>query len=469
MAKTELTEADIDQLLNAVLRGTSKMPSDGTHWLYPERHFSFNGPGDDDETAIFNSGGGLIMEFQPSARRSCEVLARRLREKLGLDEAGDESLIEIEIVTAIGEVVSGARKMKGLGGDLLKSLTERMGPSVTVFPVAGLNLTDPQAPTPLKLSDRVVIGPLNNATELAVSQFAEEFVGRPLMFVMDAWWTEDLLGYREDPSAYEDGPPSESVSVIAVGLNSVGFGAAIRAKEQIEAILGAIWLIDDGRAATSGPPWILGGANRSDDPRNPGLNEDDSLPIVGLQVDRRSRRTQPLVFEAPHPNVDLHRLLEFGLGVIELVAAAETPGPAQGLARRVAAACRLAWVAAQDTSFDLQLLHLVVALESLVSDHTPGAGVTARFVSRLLALQDDTSRDQVKLTALYDLRSELGHQGFTESSRSRLAKAALYSETVLKDCVLGFVEMVNVHGFRTDEELMVWLDRSTPDLTDPFA
>ena len=126
-------------------------------------------------------------------------------------------------------------------------------------------------------------------------------------------------------------------------------------------------------------------------------------------------------------------------------------------------------MAAQDTSFDLQLLHFVVALESLVSDDTPGGGVTFRFVSRLLALQGQGNSDHEKITALYDLRSEFGHQGFTDSSRSRVAKAAYYAENLLRECMLGFVRMIELHGFRSDEELLTWLDRSSPDLTDPFA
>lgn len=127
MSMRVFTEADIDQMLNAVLRGSGKYTPDEAGWLYPEGAFSFNGPGGDDEPAIFNCGRGLLLEMQPQALRACEVLARRLRDKLAFSEAEDEHMIEVEIASAIGTVVSGTRKMKGLGRDLLKDLADRMG------------------------------------------------------------------------------------------------------------------------------------------------------------------------------------------------------------------------------------------------------------------------------------------------------------------------------------------------------
>ncbi len=190
--------------------------------------------------------------------------------------------------------------------------------------------------------------------------------------------------------------------------------------------------------------------------------------MVGLQVDTRSRTTEPMRFEARHSSVDLSDVFSSDLGLIELIAKAETPVTEQALARRLAAACRFAWVAGQDTYFDLRVLHLVAALEALVSDHSDGAGVTGRFVARLLTLQGQAKRDPKKLRA-HDLRSEVGHQGFSASARSRLANATAFAHSVLTDCVLGFVEAVNLHGFRSDDQLLAWLDRSSPDTRDPFA
>lgn len=60
---------------------------------------------------------------------------------------------------------------------------------------------------------------------------------------------------------------------------------------------------------------------------------------------------------------------------------------------------------------DLEILHLVVALEALVSDHTAGARVTTRFVQRLLALLPADRRDAPALEALYNMRSEMATKG----------------------------------------------------------
>jgi hypothetical protein len=289
-------------------------------------------------------------------------------------------------------------------------------------------------------------------------------------FTRDAWWTEDLYGFREDPRSYEDGAPLRHVAVVAIGLDVVGTAAAIRGKELVEALLGALWLLERSEGEVDFlPPWMLGGPSRTDSPRDPDFEYDPGLSMVALQVDKSSRGPEALPIDARYRPVDVAAVLRGDIGLVELIAKAESPVPEQALARRLAAACRFGWVSGQDTSDDLQVLHLVVALEALVSEHTAGGGVTGRFIARLLALQDESKRDWRKLEALYNLRSEVGHQGFSAESRTKLGKATRYATDLLEDCVLGFVEAVNLHKFRDDIKLLAWLDRSSPDTSDPFS
>ncbi|UUW88650.1 hypothetical protein [Pimelobacter simplex] len=411
-----------------------------------------------------------MLRLDPGARKALDALSLGLMRQLGLRETGDVNLLRVEVLSAIGDVLSGAPKLKGLGSALLGRLGERMARSVTVFPVVGLDLSGVNEGRPFRLGDRIAMGALNDATEGAVSDFAKEFVGSALPFPRDAWWTEDLHGFREDPRSYEDDAPLRHVAVIAVGLDVVGSAAAIRGKELVEALLGALWLLARSEGEMEFlPPWVLGGPNRTDSPRDPDFDHDPGLPMVAIQVDKRSRGPEALPIDAWYRTVDVAAVLDGDIGLIELIAKAESPVPEQALARRLAAACRFGWVSGQDTSDDLQVLHLVVALEALVSEHTAGGGVTGRFITRLLALQDETRRDSTKLEALYNLRSEVGHQGFSAESRTKLAKATGYATDLLGDCVLGVVEAVNLHKFRDDTKLLAWLDRSSPDRSDPFA
>lgn len=465
-----LTEQAVDEMLNLVIRGTMKVPPPRSSWLAGNERFWFEGSDGPEEDAFFKLRSGDVLRLDPGARKALDALSLGLMRQLGLRESGDVGLLRAEVLSAIGEVLSGARKLRGLGGALLGKLGERMARSVTVFPVVGLDLSDVNEGLPISLGDRLMIGALTDATEKAVSDFAEKFVGSALPFTYDAWWTEDLHGFREDPDSYEDGAPLRHVGVIAVGLDVVGSAAAIRGKELVEAILGALWLLarSEGKLEFL-PPWMLGGPNRTDSPRDPDFEHDPGLPMVALQVDKRSRGPEALPIEAWYRPIDVSAVLDGDIGLIGFIAKAESPVPDQALARRLAAACRFGWVSGQDTSDDLQVLHLVVALEALVSEHTAGGGVTGRFITRLLALQEETRRDPRKLEALYNLRSEVGHQGFSAESRTKLANATRYATDLLADCVLGFVEAANLHRFRDDSKLLAWLDRSSPDTSDPFA
>ncbi len=183
----------------------------------------------------------------------------------------------------------------------------------------------------------------------------------------------------------------------------------------------------------------------------------------------RATRVDAIDFDTPQPHVDVAAVLAQPTTLVDLVARAEAPVAEQGLARRLAAACRLARLAGQDSARDVEILHLVVALEALVSDHATGPGVTARFVKRVLALLPADRRDAAALEALYNLRSEVGHQGFSADSRTRVSKAAAFGQNTLYRCILAFAELVDRHQFRSESDLLAWLDRTAPDAKDPFA
>jgi hypothetical protein len=240
--------------------------------------------------------------------------------------------------------------------------------------------------------------------------------------------------------------------------------------ELVEALLGAMWILDQrAERHASAPPWILGTPSSTENPRDPSPEEDGSLPVDLLQVSTRAPGADAIAFGTPHPRVDVAEVLALPTSLVDLIARAETPGVEQGLARRLAAACRLARLAGQDTTRDLEILHLVVALEALVSDHTPAAGVTTRFVQRLLALLPADRRDTAALEALYDMRSEVGHQGFSADSRTRVARAAAFAQNTLYACVVAFTDLAARHKFRSESEFLSWLDRTAPDAKDPFS
>jgi hypothetical protein len=464
----DLSPATVDTLLRRVLKGTKKTVPSDDDWLLGVDTFSYLGEGGPDEDLIYSYGRSHLLTINRSAREHMALLARRLQEHLGLPEAADATLIEHEIASAVGDVLVGARELAGLGGDLLANIGELMARSVTAFPVAGLDFEGTGNPL-IRLGDRVLLAPLEDSMEAAISEFAIDAVGQSLRFTHDAWWTEDILAYRSDPEAFDDGAPSPNVAIFAVTIDAVDYSAAIRAKEQVEALLGAFWLIDQSDEDwPSAPPWVLGGLSRSDAPRDPGTEYGEGLPIVGLQASSRRPSTEAMTLASEHPDINVASALAKRPGLIELVAQAETVSPDQALARRLAAACRLAWIAGQDTSYDVKLLHLVVGLESLVSEHVAEGGVTGRFISRLLSLQQPSNRDSAKLRALYDLRSEVGHQGFSANSRSRLAKVSAYASDLLNECVFAFADTVRRHGFRSETELLAWLDQASPDVSDPF-
>lgn len=188
-----------------------------------------------------------------------------------------------------------------------------------------------------------------------------------------------------------------------------------------------------------------------------------------IQVSTRASGADAIDFDTPHPHVNVAAVFAEPTTLLNLVARAEAPVAEQGLARRLAAACRLARLAGQDSARDVEIVHLVVALEALVSDHAAGPGVTARFVTRLLALLPADRRDPAALEALYNMRSEVGHQGFSADSRSRVSKAAAFGQNTLYLCILAFAELVDRHQFRSEPDLLAWLDRTAPDAKDPFA
>ncbi|MBM7518618.1 hypothetical protein [Nocardioides nitrophenolicus] len=463
-----LDHDEITKLLSRIMRGSRRVERSSDDWLAPIGMPRFKGPGGSGEPVLFSIDRDFDIEFDQSAQETTRVLALLLQSQLAAPEQADAHYVEREIMSAIGEVKSGAAKDKGLGQRLADRVAKRFARSVTVVPVGGLDFLGVEEVA--KLRDRVLLGPFNDATESVFDSFAKEFTGHSFHFTSDVWWTENVLAFRSEPALFEDGPPGEGIGLIAVAIDSVDVGAGIRAMELVEALLGAMWIIDQWpEPFASAPPWILGTPSTTEYPREPTSHEDGSLPVSLIQVSTRATRVDAIDFDTPQPHVDVAAVLAQPTTLVDLVARAEAPVAEQGLARRLAAACRLARLAGQDSARDVEILHLVVALEALVSDHATGPGVTARFVKRVLALLPADRRDAAALEALYNLRSEVGHQGFSADSRTRVSKAAAFGQNTLYRCILAFAELVDRHQFRSESDLLAWLDRTAPDAKDPFA
>lgn len=469
MASTNLTEGDVDPLLHLVIRAVERVKSepDWAH-LLPPGHIGFAGEQTNDEPLFYRRGLSLFRLDSPGVE-AASVLARRLRTQPSAVGQADEHDVFMEVLEAVCAVVAGERKMKGLGRRLLSDVEERLGRSVNVLPVGGLVIdTDEE---PLKLGDRVLLGALGEQSVEGINALSrEQLGGAAFTLTYDAWWAEDMLSFRADPSAYDNVRPESGVSVVAVVVDAVGSVAASRARELVEAILGALWLVEEHRTDwLTGAPWIVGGPTMSETPRTPGFDEGGDLSLVVLQTSTREPRTLPVDFGRPRSLVAVRSSVAHAPKLFDLVAHAETPGRAQPLARRLAAACRLALVAGQDTATDLQLLHLVVGLEALVSDHREGSGVTDRFVKRVMALLPDHLQDAGKVDGLYRLRSEVGHQGFALTSKFDLGRACIEAREMLTACVLAVADIAQRHGFQSDTDVIRWLDASAPDLNKPFA
>lgn len=464
----ELDLDEVNKLLSRILRGSKRVQRSSDDWLVPVGIPRFKGPGGPGEAILYGLDRDFDLEVDQAGRENLRVLALLLQSQLKFPEQADAHYVEREIMAAIGEVKSGATKAKGLGQRLTGSIAKRFARSVTIVPVGGLDFSGVKEVA--KLGERILLGPLNDATETTFASFSKEATGHDFRFTHDVWWTEEMLAYRSEPELFEDGPPGAGTGLVAVDIDAIDVGAGIRATELVEALLGAIWILDQrAERHASAPPWILGTPSSTENPRDPSSSEDGSLPVNLVQVSTRTPGAETIAFETSHPRVDVAGVLALPTSLLNLVARAETPGIDQGLARRLAAACRLARLAGQDTTRDLEILHLVVALEALVSDHTAGAGVTTRFVQRLLALLPADRRDAPALEALYNMRSEVGHQGFSADSRTRVANASAFGQNTLYLCVLAFADLVARHQFRSEDDFLSWLDRTAPDAKDPFA
>lgn len=228
-------------------------------------------------------------------------------------------------------------------------------------------------------------------------------------------------------------------------------------------MLGAIWLADQREA-----PWpcvapaLLGAPRLLEEPtRNPGLDPDRALPLVTLQSDTRSKLTRAVELHVGAPAIDARAAVRAQPLLCQLVSQAETPGASQRLAVRVLAACRLASLSSS-VPVDLAILHLVVALEALVSDHEATAGVTDRFVRRLVGLLGRAAPTRAELQALYNARSQVGHQGFSPAPLIDLAEATTLALRVLTEAVCALAETSAVQGLTDDEALLRWLDLAGP-------
>lgn len=463
-----MSDADVERLLSMVLRGSKHVdPEPDWAWLVPHGQVASAGPGGRDENTVYRRGKSLF-EITPSAFETSEVLARHLKSRGTVSEDVGTRDLAIAIVDMVCSVLSGERKAKNLGRDVPLELAARFAQSLNVVPVAGLTFRGVESW--LRLGDRLLLGALSWQTVERINEMSVQHVDYGYRPEIDCWWAEDLLGFKEDPEAYENIEPDNGMSVVAVVIDAVGTVAAVRAREQVEALLGALWLVDQtGHEWRHLPPWVVGLPTTVEHPREPGHDADAGLPLVIAQVSKRGRRSDYVNFGGSIGTIDVESVMAEHPNLFTLIGLAETSGRERLLARRIAAACRLALSAAQDTGMDLQLLHLVVGLEALVSQHEEGAGVTDRFVRRILALLPLNMRDIRKLEALYRLRSEVGHQGFAVTPRYDVAHACGVAREMLIASVLSMSDLAERHGFRTDTELIAWLDAAAPELDNPFA
>jgi hypothetical protein len=452
-----------------VLRATTRVdPEPDWAWLLPHGQVGSGGSGGREDGAFYRRGAALY-KITPSGVDTSTVLARHFKSHGSLGDDVDLRDLAITILDAVCQVLAGKRKAKSLAKDLPVELADRFAKSLNVIPIGGLVFSGTDSS--LQIGDRLRLGTLSWGTVDQISEMSIDHIGIGYSPDIGCWWAEDLLGFKADPDAYENIAPDTGVSVAAVVVSAVGTVAAVRAREQVEALLGALWLVDHGRREWQRlPPWIVGLPTTVEFPREPGYDEDSSLPLVIGQVSTRDHRTDDYInFGGPQGFIDVGTTIAAQPKLFDLIAGADTPGSEQLLARRVAAACRLALSAAQDTASDLQLLHLVVGMEALVSQHEEGAGVTDRFVRRILALLPRQLRDVRKVHGLYNLRSEVGHQGFAVTPRYDVARACGVAREMLIASVLAMSELAVRHGFRTDVELIAWLDASAPEPDNPFA
>lgn len=467
MPAEALTEQDVDLLLNQVIQHSSREKAESHDWLRPRGVLTFDGPGDEDEDALVRTTSGAIVRLRPAGRRAAYILARQLRAHLGLDNATTESDLFSEVLRVTCSVIDGTRspKTKNLGRHLLEQTAGRLARSLVVLPIAGLDLghlEDGSSP-PLSLSGRVLLGSLDATTEEAISDMAVREVGSAFRFTDDAWWTEDYNARRRYPEGFEDEPSDESVTVLAIVVDAVDMTATLRARHLAEGVLGALWLADQrDEPWPCVPPTLLGAPTVAENPRSPGLDPDGALPIQALQADTREQGTKAVELPAVASVVDTRTAVASEPMLFDLVAQAETPGSRQRLARRLVAACRLAAVAGQSGAFDLQVLHLVVALESLISDHEAAGGVTDRFVRRLLGLLGPAAPTQGELEALYDARSQVGHQGFSASPLADLADAASFALDLVRQSVFAMASTAATQQLHDDQRLLRWLDLAAP-------
>jgi hypothetical protein len=266
VATSKLTEQDVDKLLHMVVRATSRVdPEPDWADLLPAGYTGTPGEDGADEALFFRRHPHLFR-LEPGAAEAARVLAHKIRTQRQTSDDADEEDLFVEILDAVCAVVAGDQKMKGLGKRLLSDVSSGLFRSVNVLPVGGLTLSD--SDKPLHLGKAMVIGPLAEATVAAVSQLTSDEVGVGMALSNDTWWAEDLFGFRSDPAAYDHVPPETGISLVAVTVDAVGAVAAVRARQMVEAILGAVWLVEKHRTEwPSGTPWIVGRPTMVESPR----------------------------------------------------------------------------------------------------------------------------------------------------------------------------------------------------------
>lgn len=278
------------------------------------------------------------------------------------------------------------------GEEIGRALTS----SVVVVPAGGVycsHVDDDGNAMPVELGASVLAGHLDAAMSDVIAGFARHHGHVGFRFTDESWWTEDLLGAREDPEIAGEilegqiRGGSWPWMVFACRLPASGPVAELGAVAVTEAILGALVLLDHPPASYwhDTLPWIPGGLTLVEHPREPAaFATDNVLPIRPQIVDGRHRRLD---------NADSETSGRFPA---EIDLGAHADGPASRFIAAVAdgacgaptcpkqpellaSACRLAWHAVASQSADVRIALVDAALLQLLSANaeSPSSHATA--------------------------------------------------------------------------------------------
>ncbi|HST68176.1 MAG TPA: hypothetical protein VLI94_00790 [Solirubrobacterales bacterium] len=213
----------------------------------------------------------------------------------------------------------------------------------------------------LTLGEHAITGHLDPSIDDAAADLARRHGLAGFRFSGDSWWTEHYLDGKEDPGVGQERldalAEAESWPWLSLVVAAPAGGAAseMAAIETGQALLGALVLLDQAPGTGWGEavPWIAGAVGPAGDPRWPGDRRCDwTMPIQPQHVDAGTRvldNAESQLGEAPDRVIDLAGHAR-GPAAELLAAVVDSSlldgGPEAVESPRLAAACRLAWLAA---------------------------------------------------------------------------------------------------------------------------